>query len=98
LLIIKCCCRSSILRQTPGSGLFIHGTEFVSITKRKFKALFAAVLDEARVSLIWELIDVELPQKGSRRARLLLRLIPMVDCLFPALTSMDDGILNVDWA
>ena len=62
------------------------------------KALYAAVRDEARFSLIWELIDVELAQKGSRRARWLLPSIPKVDCLFPALTSMDDGILNADLA
>jgi hypothetical protein len=57
---------------------------------RKVKALYAALLAEARVSLIWQLIDVELSQKGSRRPGWLLRLIPKIDCLFPALTSMDD--------
>jgi hypothetical protein len=31
---------------------------------RKVKALYAALLAEARVSLIWQLIDVELSQKA----------------------------------
>jgi hypothetical protein len=63
LLIVKRCCCSSVLRQTPGCRLFIHGTEFVSITMCNFKPLHAAMLDEACVSLIGELTDVELPQK-----------------------------------